>query len=121
MVPSVALLAVFTAAVAAAPELFLVVVVFFELELLDPPQAASAIAAAAPRATNAETRPSKRERRATLVPAPAVPWCMPCPFAVSMGHMDYGPDRRGDCSSMSGAMRGNVRSRRWQGRRRPSS
>jgi hypothetical protein len=48
-------LAVFTTAVAAAaPEPFLVVVVFFdEFELLDPPQAASAIAPAAPKATSA--------------------------------------------------------------------
>ncbi|HMF82729.1 MAG TPA: hypothetical protein VKI01_05605 [Acidimicrobiia bacterium] len=48
------LLAVFTTAAAAAAELFVVVVVFFdELELLDPPHAASAIAPAAPRATRA--------------------------------------------------------------------
>jgi hypothetical protein len=74
-VPSIALLAVFTTAVAAAFELFVEVVVFFdELELLDPPQAASAIAAAAPTATNTEVI---RERRATPVPALAVPWCMP--------------------------------------------
>jgi hypothetical protein len=47
-------LAVFTTAVAAAaPDPFLVVVVFDELELLDPPQAASAIAPAAPKATSA--------------------------------------------------------------------
>jgi hypothetical protein len=98
IVPSIGLLAVFTTAVAAAAELFVLVVVFFdELELLDPPQAASVIAAAAPRATTAETpsrgsggfadrsrrsrslrrRPSSRERRATPVPALAVPWCMP--------------------------------------------
>jgi hypothetical protein len=54
-----------------------VVVVFFdELEPLEPPQAASAITAAAPRTMNAETfalRARVRERRATLVPAPAVP------------------------------------------------
>src|SRR5262249_6425414 len=51
------LLAVFTTAAAAAAELFVVVVVFFdELELLDPPHAASAIAPAAPRATRAWPR-----------------------------------------------------------------
>src|SRR5437764_14486100 len=81
MVPSVELLAVLTtAAPAAVPVLFFVVVDFDELELLEPPHAASAITAAAPRATNAETRAFRAragERRATLVPAPAVAWCMP--------------------------------------------
>ena len=79
MVPSVELLAVLTTAApaaAAVPVLFFVVVDFDELELLEPPHAASAITAAAPRATNAETRAFRArvgERRATLVPAPAVP------------------------------------------------
>jgi hypothetical protein len=75
IVPRVELLAVFTAAAAAAPFDVVVVVFFDELEL-EPPHAASAITAAAPRATNAETRAFRArvgERRATLVPAPAVP------------------------------------------------
>jgi len=76
IVPSVGLLAVLTTAAAAVPVLFFVVVDFDELELLEPPHAASANTAAAPRATNAETRAFRErvgERRATLVPAPAVP------------------------------------------------
>src|SRR5260370_27029486 len=83
MVPSVELVAVLTAAApaaAAVPVLFFVVVDFDELELLEPPHAASAITAAAPRAMNAETRAFRArvgERRATPVPVPAVPLCMP--------------------------------------------
>jgi hypothetical protein len=49
-------LAVLTTGVDAAPFFAVDVVVFFdELESLDPPHAASAIAPAAPRATSAET------------------------------------------------------------------
>src|SRR2546430_17271706 len=94
MVPSVELLAVLTTAApaaAAVPALFFVVVDFDELELLEPPHAASAIAAGAPRATNAETPPYCRRVRGrppTPVPSPTVPNCMTLPSQRSRRRLD---------------------------------